>query len=239
MNKVKGRNPKCARCGVHVRDVEPPPLKGHKKICPYQECTCHKAMSRVPSATSSVMARQIHLRRSQRAKQFGHAPLKGDGDSSSSTWSRTAYSSPVRLTATSDQLIKPITPARPTPTSSALQADPEERRDESILNLEPIVSLVEMVPSPETHVQLFLARFGVESGMVGMLVIVFETKSVVLSSFLLSQCIRSSYAFTVFAKLAVDEICSTDFDIVWSRQSVDDRPQLDSSKQNSESAVFS
>ncbi|CDW52870.1 DM domain containing protein [Trichuris trichiura] len=63
----KSRNPKCARCGVHNRQAEPPPLKGHKKVCPYQHCNCYKCQ--LVTQRRSVMARQIHLRRSQKARQ--------------------------------------------------------------------------------------------------------------------------------------------------------------------------
>ncbi|KRZ70004.1 Protein male abnormal 3 [Trichinella papuae] len=74
-HKRKSRNPKCARCGVHARHMEPPPLKGHKKVCPYQECACYKCQ--LVTQRRSVMARQIHLRRSQKAKQKNGSVIFG------------------------------------------------------------------------------------------------------------------------------------------------------------------
>nr|ANA05847.1 sex differentiation-related protein Rwucmab-3 [Romanomermis wuchangensis] len=76
MSKIKTRNPKCARCSVHSNNAEPPPLKGHKNSCPYKNCDCKKCA--LVNSRRFIMAKQIHLRRTQKSKPGQR--LNGGGD---------------------------------------------------------------------------------------------------------------------------------------------------------------
>ncbi|KAL6742219.1 hypothetical protein Aduo_015391 [Ancylostoma duodenale] len=55
------RVPNCQKCGQHGRKSR---LKGHKRICPFKECTCAKCQ--VVSERQKLMADQIKIRRRQR-----------------------------------------------------------------------------------------------------------------------------------------------------------------------------
>uniref|UniRef100_A0A0N4VK48 DM domain-containing protein n=1 Tax=Enterobius vermicularis TaxID=51028 RepID=A0A0N4VK48_ENTVE len=55
------RVPNCQKCGQHGRKSR---LKGHKRVCPYKECSCAKCQ--VVSERQKLMADQIKIRRRQR-----------------------------------------------------------------------------------------------------------------------------------------------------------------------------
>ncbi|MFH4974458.1 hypothetical protein AB6A40_001167 [Gnathostoma spinigerum] len=60
--RVKGeRVPNCQKCGQHGRKSR---LKGHKRVCPYRDCSCAKCQ--VVSERQKLMADQIKIRRRQR-----------------------------------------------------------------------------------------------------------------------------------------------------------------------------
>ncbi|OUC49297.1 DM DNA binding domain protein, partial [Trichinella nativa] len=103
----KSRNPKCARCGVHARHMEPPPLKGHKKVCPYQECACYKCQ--LVTQRRSVMARQIHLRRSQKAKQKNGSVIFGSQTDTSDEKLNMLLANDTASSITSVQSVRTVT----------------------------------------------------------------------------------------------------------------------------------
>ncbi|KRX83783.1 Protein male abnormal 3 [Trichinella sp. T6] len=106
-HKRKSRNPKCARCGVHARHMEPPPLKGHKKVCPYQECACYKCQ--LVTQRRSVMARQIHLRRSQKAKQKNGSVIFGSQTDTSDEKLNMLLANDTASSITSVQSVRTVT----------------------------------------------------------------------------------------------------------------------------------
>ncbi|CAI5450604.1 unnamed protein product [Caenorhabditis angaria] len=55
------RVPNCQKCGQHGRKSR---LKGHKRVCPFRDCTCAKCS--VVSERQKLMADQIKIRRRQR-----------------------------------------------------------------------------------------------------------------------------------------------------------------------------
>ncbi|CAJ0948351.1 unnamed protein product, partial [Mesorhabditis belari] len=55
------RIPNCQKCGQHGRKNR---LKGHKRVCPFKDCTCPKCQ--VVSERQRLMADQIKIRRRQR-----------------------------------------------------------------------------------------------------------------------------------------------------------------------------
>jgi hypothetical protein len=55
------RTPNCQRCGQHGRKAR---LKGHKRVCPFKDCTCAKCQ--VVAERQKLMADQIKIRRRQR-----------------------------------------------------------------------------------------------------------------------------------------------------------------------------
>ncbi|WKY08839.1 hypothetical protein Q1695_001761 [Nippostrongylus brasiliensis] len=62
MIRVKGeRVPNCQKCGQHGQKSR---LKGHKRVCPFKDCTCAKCQ--VVSERQKLMADQIKIRRRQR-----------------------------------------------------------------------------------------------------------------------------------------------------------------------------
>ncbi|WKY08837.1 hypothetical protein Q1695_001761 [Nippostrongylus brasiliensis] len=55
------RVPNCQKCGQHGQKSR---LKGHKRVCPFKDCTCAKCQ--VVSERQKLMADQIKIRRRQR-----------------------------------------------------------------------------------------------------------------------------------------------------------------------------